>query len=85
MKIDPDKYGNFNSTIRDVAPYMGLGVQLAATIVIMVFIGDWIDGKLGYNYIFTIIFSVFGITAGIYNLIRSVYVIEKKKEKDEKK
>lgn len=85
MKIDPDKYGSFNSTIKEVTPYLGLGLQLAATIVIMIFLGDWIDSKLGLNYIFTILFSIFGIFAGIYNLIRSVNALEKKKNNDDKK
>lgn len=84
MKLDPDKFGSFNSTMKDAAPYLGLGLQLAATIVIMVLIGDWLDGKLELNYVFTIIFAFVGISAGIYNLIRSVNSIEKKKANDEK-
>lgn len=84
MNTDPDKYGSFSSTMKEVAPYMGLGLQLAATIVIMVLVGDWLDGKLELNYVFTVIFAVAGIAAGIYNLIRSVNIIEKKKVNNEK-
>lgn len=85
MKIDPEKYGSFNNTLREAAPYMGLGLQLAATIVIMILLGDWIDGKLGLNYIFTLSFAFLGIGAGMYNLIRSVNTIEKRKLKNDKK
>jgi len=85
VKIDSDKYGSFNKSLREAAPYMGLGLQLAATIVIMILIGDWIDGKIGYKYTFTIIFAFVGIGAGMYNLIRTINVIEKRKVENEKK
>lgn len=64
---------------------MGLGLQLATTIVIMILLGDWLDGKFGLRYVFTIIFSLIGIGAGMYNLIRTINIIEKRKTKDGKK
>ncbi len=85
MKIDPDKYGSFNKTLSEAAPYMGLGLQLAATIVLMVLLGDWLDGKLELKYIFTIICAILGIGAGMYNLIRTANNIEKRKAKSDKK
>lgn len=85
MKLDSDKYGSLNNSLREATPYLGLGLQLAVTIVIMVLIGDWLDGKFGYKYIFTIIFAVLGIGAGIYNLIRTIDAIEKRKEHNEEK
>jgi F0F1-type ATP synthase assembly protein I len=85
VKIDPDKFGGFNRSLRDAAPYMGLGLQLAATIVIMILIGDWLDKKLDLKYVFTVTFALLGIGAGMYNLIKTVNVIEKRKEENEKK
>lgn len=84
MKIDPDKYGNFHKTMREAGPYMGLGLQLAATMIIMILIGDWLDDKYEQNYIFTLIFAFLGISIGLYNLIKTVTTIEKKKKIDEK-
>lgn len=85
MKIDSDKYGGFNRSLREAAPYMGLGLQLAATIVIMVLLGDWLDKKLDLRYVFTITFALLGIGAGMYNLIKTINVIEKRKEENEQK
>lgn len=85
MKIDPDKYGNLNKTLSEAAPYMGLGLQLAATIVIMILIGDWLDSKFQLKYVFTLIFAIIGISAGMYNLIRTINIIEKRKAKNDKK
>lgn len=85
MKIDPDKYGSLNKTLSEAAPYMGLGLQLAATIVVMILLGDWLDGKFGLKYIFTIVFAILGIGAGMYNLIRTINIIEKRKAQNDKK
>lgn len=85
MKIDSDKYGGFNRSLRETAPYMGLGLQLAATIVIMVLLGDWLDKKLDLKYVFTITFALLGIGAGMYNLIKTINVIEKRKAENEQK
>lgn len=85
MKIDSDKYGGFNRSLREAAPYMGLGLQLAATIVIMVLLGDWLDKKLDLRYVFTITFALLGIGAGMYNLIKTINVIEKRKAENEQK
>ncbi len=83
MSNNKDKDAGFANTLRDVGPYLGLGLQLAITIVVMVLIGDWIDKKFGFHYIFTLIFGFVGIGAGLYNLIKTVSDLEKK-NKDKK-
>lgn len=86
LSSKPLKDQGFTNSLRDVGPYLGLGLQLAVTIVVMVFIGDWIDSKFGYKYIFTLIFGIFGIGIGMYNLIKTVNDLEKRsKNKDEVK
>ncbi|HPI38386.1 MAG TPA: AtpZ/AtpI family protein [Ignavibacteriaceae bacterium] len=81
----PKEESDLVKTYRDVAPYLGLGFQLAATIVIMVFIGDWLDKKYETTPVYTIIFAVFGVFAGLYNLIKTVLKTGKKSDNDEKK
>lgn len=73
---------DFQKTIRDAAPYMGLGVQLAATMVIFVLIGDWIDEKNESEPLFLTIFALAGIAVGMYTLIKTVMELEKKKKND---
>jgi len=86
LSSKPFKDQGFANSLRDVGPYLGLGLQLAVTIVAMVLIGDWIDSKLGYKYIFTLIFGILGIAIGMYNLIKTVSDLEKRnKKKDEAK
>ncbi|MCU7496721.1 MAG: AtpZ/AtpI family protein [Ignavibacteria bacterium] len=88
----PDAPGNNDSSGDDypgkkyaeIGPYLGLGVQLAASIVLMFFLGYWLDGKLGTSPILTIIMSFLGGFAGIYNVIKTVLQINRK-NKNEKR
>ncbi len=61
-----------NNTDNNWANYFGLGLQLAATVAIMVFIGVWLDGKFKTEPIFTIVFSFLGIISGLYNFLKTV-------------
>ena len=70
-------------TYKDVGPYLGLGTQLAATIVIMFFLGKWLDDEFETVPILTIVFSFFGGFAGLYNFIRTVLNMNEKKKKND--
>lgn len=72
---------NGKNALAQAGPYLGLGVQLAATIVIMVFLGKWIDDKYSTGYIWTLVFAFAGGAAGIYNFIKAVLDLEKKSKK----
>lgn len=64
--------------LKDVTPYLGLGLQLAITVTVMALLGVWLDGKLDTSPWLTISLSFFGVFAGMYNFIKSVL-----KSKDE--
>ncbi len=70
-------------TYKDVGPYLGLGTQLAATIVIMFFLGKWLDDKFETAPVLTIVFSFFGGFAGLYNFIRTVLNMNEKKKNND--
>jgi len=85
VAIKPGDDSGIAKSLRDVGPYLGLGLQLAVTIVVSVFIGSWLDKKFSQNFIFTLIAGVFGIAIGLYNLIRTVTYLEKRsKTRNEK-
>lgn len=83
MKTDPEKLSGIGKSLKEVGPYLGIGVQLAATIVLMVLIGNWLDKKFNQNFIFTLIFGLLGIFSGMYNLIRTLNYLEKKRKESE--
>ncbi|NJD23548.1 MAG: AtpZ/AtpI family protein [Melioribacter sp.] len=74
----------FSNSFKDVGPYLGLGTQLAATIVLMFFLGRWLDSQFKTFPILLILFSFLGGFAGIYNFIKTVLQLNKRK-KDAKK
>ncbi len=72
----------FTKLYKDIGPYMGLGTQLAVTMVLMFFVGKWLDGELNTFPWLTIIFSFLGGFAAIYNFIKEVLKINDEKKKD---
>lgn len=85
MITKPESDSGIAKSLRDVGPYLGLGLQLAITIVAMVLLGSWLDKKFNLNYVFTLVLGLFGIGIGLYNLIRTVNDLEKRsKSKNEK-
>lgn len=72
MKLEPDKIKGTNNFYKDVAPYVGLGLQLAVIVTVMVFVGIWLDGKFETKPILTVVFAFLGVFAGMYTFIKSV-------------
>jgi ATP synthase protein I len=72
LKPDPDKLKNVTKIYREVGPYLSLGMQLAITVTVMVFLGIWLDEKFDLSPVLTIVFAMLGVSAGMYNFIKSV-------------
>jgi ATP synthase protein I len=86
MAPKPEDDSGIAKSLRDVGPYLGLGLQLAATIVVFVLVGSWLDKKYSQKYIFTLISGLLGIGIGLYNLIKTLAYLEKRnKTENEKK
>lgn len=79
-KISESDESSLNKSFKDAGPYLGLGVQLAATIVLLILAGSWLDGKLNCSPWFTVVLGLFGGFAGTYNLIKTVIEIGKKQD-----
>ncbi len=65
--------------IKEIAPYSGLGLQLAVTVVIFWFIGKMIDEHYGTSPLWMIVGAMLGIVVGMYNFIKSVIELTRKK------
>lgn len=72
-----DKHPFDSNLFKDYAPYLGLGLQLAATTVIMVFIGLWLDNKFNTSPYLTLVFAFLGVFTGLYHFIESVTRLDK--------
>ena len=85
MKIENQSSEKISQSFRNVGPYLGLGTQLAAAIILMFFLGRWLDEKFNSTPLMILICSFIGGFAGIYNFIHTVLQLNKKKKNDEQK
>ncbi|MBV6511249.1 MAG: AtpZ/AtpI family protein [Ignavibacteriales bacterium] len=69
---------------REAGPYLSLGVQLAATVLLLLWGGKWLDEKYGTEPYWTLAGAFLGITVGLYNLIKTVNHLEKMQKKNDK-
>ena len=72
MKLEPNKLKGAKNFYKDVGPYIGLGLQLAAIVTVMVFVGIWLDGQFDTKPVLTVVCAFFGVFAGMYTFIKSV-------------
>ncbi|MDP4114612.1 MAG: AtpZ/AtpI family protein [Bacteroidota bacterium] len=84
-KKNDDDLNKFTKYYKDVGPYLGLGMQLAVTVTVMVFVGVWLDKQTGNKPLFTVVFALLGVFAGLYNFLKSVLSADKKTKDDDKK
>lgn len=67
---------------REFGPYLTLGLQLALSVVVLFFVGRWLDGWLGTSPWLMIAGLALGIVGGFLQFFRTVIALGK--EEDEK-
>ena len=85
MNLEKKSTEKLSDSYRSVGPYLGLCTQLAATIILMFFLGRWLDTKLNSTPLMILICSFIGGFAGIYNFIKTVLALNEKKKIDKQK
>ena len=75
---------NFVKAYRDAAPYLALGIQLAATVVIMSYAGYWADKHFGTGPWLLLTGLGIGAAAGLYNFLKTTIDLGKKEEQEKK-
>jgi hypothetical protein len=63
--------------------FAGVGLQFAATMLAFLFLGRWLDGRLGTTPWLTIIFLFVGAGAAFYSMYRKLMAAQKR-ARDEK-
>lgn len=78
MKIEKKPSEKLTESYKNIGPYLGLGTQLAASIILMFFLGRWLDSQFNSTPVFVLICSFIGGFAGIYNFIKTVMELNEK-------
>lgn len=63
---------------RQLAPYMGLGTELAASVVGMLLIGYFLDKHFGTSPWLLLVGAAAGLIGGFYNFIREIQKLSKR-------
>jgi F0F1-type ATP synthase assembly protein I len=66
------KPGDWGSALQDVAPYLGMGMGLAVTVLAGLAGGYWLDGQFGTRPIFFLVGGFFGLGAALYHFWKTV-------------
>jgi len=76
------KQGAFGSG--PATQFMGLGLQFVLSILFFLYIGQWVDGKLGSSPWFMILGVFTGATAAFYSMYRSLKALERRQEEQDR-
>jgi F0F1-type ATP synthase assembly protein I len=71
MKNEGDANG-WARGLKAAAPYMGIGMSLAVTLLIGLGVGYWADRKLGTAPVFFLGGGVLGLSAALYEFFKTV-------------
>ncbi len=69
---------------REVTPYLTLGFQLAAVVVIFFFVGEWVDRRFGIDPIGKLTGVLVGMIGGFVKFLKSVATLIATEERNKK-
>jgi ATP synthase protein I len=66
----PEKQGSggLQGSLRESAPYLGIGSSLAFTVLLCLWLGHWLDEKFGTEPRYFLILAVVGVVAAFLHL-----------------
>ncbi len=75
----PANFGpGLGQAYRKAGPYLSLGIEFIAAILLCLFAGRWLDGKLGTTPFLMLFGAFFGMSVGFYNLYRTSLRLQKR-------
>ena len=64
--------GDWTRALREAGPYLSIGTSLAATVLLGVGAGYWLDRRFGTTPVFFLIGSALGLFAALYQFFKTV-------------
>jgi F0F1-type ATP synthase assembly protein I len=64
------------------ADFAGVGIQFAVAIILFLFVGQWLDRRVGTKSVFTLIGVFVGASAAFYNMYRKITAAQKKDDEE---
>jgi ATP synthase protein I len=69
---DPKDRSQWSEILREAAPYLSIGTSFAASLIVCIGLGYWLDKKLGTSPWLLLAGSSLGVFAGFYQLYKTV-------------
>ncbi len=69
-----------HSVLRQLAPYLTMGFQLGATVIIFFFAGHWLDGQFRTAPWCMIVLTLMGIGGALYKFFTTVIKLGKRED-----
>lgn len=63
--------------------YAGIGLQFTLSILLFLYLGQWLDRKLGTNSVFMLLGVLVGFGAAFYSIFRSLMADQRREEEAE--
>jgi F0F1-type ATP synthase assembly protein I len=84
MPSRPDDREDRPTPMSQAGEVMGVGLQFAGAILIFLFLGRWLDEKLGTSPWLLLIGVMVGAAAGFYSLYRQLVLVPRERERRRK-
>jgi ATP synthase protein I len=73
--------GDERSTTRAAGELLGVGMQFAGSIILFLFVGQWLDRRLGTEPWLLLLGVFVGAAAGFYSLYRQLVIVPRERER----
>lgn len=70
-------------TYAAIGPYVSVGIQFAATILLFVSIGWWLDDTFTTTPLFLLLGTLLGAGGGFYKLYRTLMDLDERRKREE--
>ncbi len=76
----PDATGGRGAPPPPASAYLGFGMQFVAALLLFLFLGQWLDRRLGTSPVFLILGVFVGAGGAIYSMYRKLMADQKRRE-----
>ncbi len=85
MAPKPPHSPDERSSMSQAGEFMGVGLQFAGAILLFLFVGQWLDRRLGTSPWLLLLGVFTGAAAGFYALYRQLVIAPRERERERKR
>lgn len=71
-----------NKALKELSPYLTLGIEFAFSVLLFVLLGIWVDGKFDTSPIFTVGLILFSVIGGFVRMFVKINYLGKQSDRN---